>query len=534
MKKKINFILQFSFSLLLVALGQPARIGLFGAAAAVVGFAWFWYLIKDYRRRFWLSVLWFSIISAVQLSWMSEVAYKGSLIMIVYGALCVLWGVQFGWLSILIFRDKALGPLRILAIAALWVLPEWARLFIMSGFSWNPVGLALSWHYLPAQMAALFGVYGLSFWVMLTNLWGYRFFCQKKKAHLNIYIFLALFPYIFGIGFVQYRNLESSPIKESLVWLVQTGLLPHEVYPLGEEGFVPLLEQWQRIFALLPREGKPDLIVLPEGSVALGAKRPLYPMEFAISLCRAYLGPLPEIEQIEPFVYRNEEGNLFVSNAFFARMIADFYDAEVVAGFEGRTGQKAYNAAFYFQPHENRVRHYKKQILVPIGEYIPFAWLKDIAATFGIYDSYVAGKKMKVFHGRHPLAVSICYEETFGNLMSKSARLGAQLLVNISNDGWYPKTALGRQHFEHGRLRAIENGMPLVRACSIGVTAAVDAFGRTIDRLESENRPGLLAVSVPKRVFSTPYSRWGDYCIVGFCLLFIAMYLSRNLRSCPK
>jgi apolipoprotein N-acyltransferase len=105
--------------------------------------------------------------------------------------------------------------------------------------------------------------------------------------------------------------------------------------------------------------------------------------------------------------------------------------------------------------------------------------------------------------------------------MRKSRLKGAEMFVNLTNDGWYPDSRLGKQHFDHARVRTVENGVPLVRACNSGFTAAIDCLGRVVTHLSEERRPGLLVAHVPTYHFTTLYSCVGDLGIVTLCVVFL-------------
>src|SRR5262249_32659659 len=158
-------------------------------------------------------------------------------------------------------------------------------------------------------------------------------------------------------------------------------------------------------------------------------------------------------------------------------------------------GVEYYTAAHHFSPWQDKVGRYEKRVLVPLAEYMPFKWCESLAKAYGIVSFYTPGKEAKVFEGFLPFAASICYEETFPDLIREGRLKGAEAFVNITNDNWYPNSKLPRQHFDHGKLRAIENGVPLFRACNSGVTTAVDSLGRICGRLEAAK--GALFVEVP-------------------------------------
>ncbi len=129
-------------------------------------------------------------------------------------------------------------------------------------------------------------------------------------------------------------------------------------------------------------------------------------------------------------------------------------------------------------------------------------------------------KSRKVFASKVPLSASICYEETFSHHMRQSRQKGASMFVNLTNDNWYPNSKLPQQHFDHARLRAVENGVPMVRACNTGVTAAIDSLGRIIGQITEETRAGVLVAKVPLYHYSTLYSFWGDWGIVSLSAAF--------------
>ena len=116
------------------------------------------------------------------------------------------------------------------------------------------------------------------------------------------------------------------------------------------------------------------------------------------------------------------------------------------------------------------------------------------------------------------MGISICYEETFPRIMRKFSNEGALLFVNLTNDAWYPNTNLFKQHLYHARLRAVENGIPHVRACNGGVSAFIDSFGKIILKLEKGEKT--LHFKMPIKIHSTLYQIWGDALILGICSFF--------------
>ena len=116
---------------------------------------------------------------------------------------------------------------------------------------------------------------------------------------------------------------------------------------------------------------------------------------------------------------------------------------------------------------------------------------------------------------------------------------GAELLVNLTNDGWYPNSLLPKQHFDHARLRTVENGIPLVRACNTGVTCAVDSLGRIVgvlgeNEVENQELADSILVELPLYHYSTFYSRYGDFLIISFSFLLLFISWLYKILSLKK
>src|SRR3989344_4718351 len=144
-------------SFALVAFGQASWVPHFGIGAAAFGFAIFWRamrMLPKRRDRFWLAFGWFAVIQAIQISWMSSTQYMGPLILVIFVLLVVALGAQFGLLSFF-FCEKELSLADCLAGAGCWVFLEWSRHYPLSGFAWNPVGLAMADSSLSLQFASL-------------------------------------------------------------------------------------------------------------------------------------------------------------------------------------------------------------------------------------------------------------------------------------------------------------------------------------------------------------------------------------------
>ena len=203
-KKSALFIISF----IMVAFGQPAYSGFLGVLSAIFGFAIFFkFLIEQptKKKRFIWGTVWFTLIQIVNLFWLTSHPF-----LYIYAVLAIistLFGLQFGLLALFVTQENVKKISKILALSAFWVLLEWSRLFIFSGHSWNQVGISLVSSVYSLQAATLFGVFGLSFLVMLTNFlairaWSYRLSLKPVLLCLSI----AILPYLFGFLHIQHHQ----------------------------------------------------------------------------------------------------------------------------------------------------------------------------------------------------------------------------------------------------------------------------------------------------------------------------------------
>ncbi len=533
-------------SIFLVAFSQPDWSPLSCIMTSALGYALFWrgmLYFSSAKKRFGLAAIWFAGVQAVHLSWFTSDQYVGTLIYVFFLFLVCALGIFFGFLSLLVLSPDKLSVWRIVGIAGAWTLFEWGRLYFMSGFSWDPLGLSLSATLWGMQLASAFGVFGLTFWVVLTNLFALKCFARSfLVSHLCIWLLIAAVPYLYGATVVDFHEkqmkMQSSSSLSAL--LVQTALYPEQkvAFTGYQEGALTPVEQWKRILIMLKKHDHTgvDLIVFSEAVVPYGTDLPLYSLDQISAVFEEVLGV--------QLVYQ-EGWDFNVGNAYWAQAIANYFQADVVIGLEDadplliKGPQHVYNAAFLFRPNEDRQR-YEKRVLVPLGEYIPFQWCKMILKKYGIEDSFTPGIEAKVFEGKKaPIGMSICYEETYGHLMRESRLKGAGLLVNLTNDVWYPKSRLPLVHFLHGRIRSVEGGVPVLRASNTGVTCAIDSLGRTIDYLGYEDMSqasvsDALYVTLPLYNYPTLYMRYGDQLIVWFSFLSLLVFASAILFPLPK
>jgi apolipoprotein N-acyltransferase len=175
-------------------------------------------------------------------------------------------------------------------------------------------------------------------------------------------------------------------------------------------------------------------------------------------------------------------------------------------------GTKVYNSASLVSPSGEWVARYDKVHLVPFGEYLPFKRVFAFAGglTKEVGDFERGSSREPLVAGDENLGVFICYESIFPDEVRQFALNGAQVLVNISNDGWYGDSGAYAQHLAQSRMRAVENDRWLLLDTNTGLTAAVDPYGRITSQLPRKTRLALLAGYSLGDV-TTFYTRHGDW-----------------------
>lgn len=557
-------------SIIIVGCGQPAWHWIPSVLASALGYALFFRVLlscSSRKRRFFLGLAWFSAVQMIQLSWM--IAHPFAYIVVIWILFSMIIGTQFGVFSLFLTPPQLTKVSRIVALAGLWTLIEWSRLFFLSGYTWNPVGLALSAHLHSMQLAAIWGVYGLSFWVILVNLFAIRAWVYGfAPTKCFIWLILFMLPFAYGTLHLNIHRPALAKYQAELedpyhIVLVQTAFPVEEALGFwGTKNMVIfVVDEWKQILNITAQHyGKDvDMIALPEFVVPFGTWTYVYPYDKVEKAFAEILGPetvelLPPLSA--PFARRGRMGGdddkWYVNNAFWLQAMANIFNSDVVAGLEDAEQLSPerkvyYSAALHFQPHEAtdamiadgyldfQVNRYEKRVLVPMGEYIPFSFLNELAREYGVFGSFTHGKEAKKFpHSKVPFGIAICYEETFGDLMREARQLGAEMIINVTSDAWFPNSLLPRQHFDHARLRSVESGIPLVRACNTGVTSGVDSLGQVVAMLgetphEQEWSADSIYFELPTYTYHTLYSRVGDGLIIGFS--FMAALLSLRFRD---
>jgi apolipoprotein N-acyltransferase len=398
-------------------------------------------------------------------------------------------------------------------LAAVWVAQEWLRSLVFSGWGWNTLGSALHAQLAFIQIAEFTGVAGLSFLVAFTNVilltTARRFILEIQvrpmRPHYDLTLTMAAIVGVMGFGVHSLRIQR--PSKNINVALVQPNIPREQKFSVqfAQDTF----DQFTRLSApALGASARPDLVVWPESSMP---------------------GPV-------------------LSDELSHRFVMDFSataKTDLLLGTIDLDETGDYNAAMLVSDAGQRVQIYRKVHLVPFGEYVPGRHtIPLLARVVGdqVPDDFAFGKEHTVFHLTNDSALVaplICFEDTIGDLARQFVLGGANLLANVTNDGWFLRSAGSQQHVANAVFRCVETRLPMVRAANTGVTCFINEFGRItqilVDEHGSQFTAGVLTgeVSVPTDKETTFYVRHGELfaeCCVGIALLVVAVLSIQLVR----
>ena len=363
-------------------------------------------------------------------------------------------------------------------IASALLLLELSRDFFFGGFPWLVPG-TVSIDTLLSNILPIFGVAGASFILYIAAVSIASFWDNSKKIALSISAITALL-------FIPY-TAEKDTYDESLsIAIVQPSLDPklksNEIYkPLIEETLIKLS---------LNNTNNPQLLIWPEAELPYAYKSPQY------------------------YQLKQRFGD----------------STELITGIWSFEGRELFNSLVNLKTDEI----YKKQHLVPFGEYIPFkSLLNPILIFFGapLSDITAGSSEQKSITISNNLTIAplICYDIVFGNDVRKAVK-SSHIIINISNDSWFGKSLGPYQHLEISRIRALENNKWLLRATNDGFSAVIDNKGTIVDLLSKGNQ-GVINQDVGLTNTTTFYTGFGYYVPYLISLIYLFSVIIRTIWS---
>lgn len=407
--------------------------------------------------------------------------------------------------------------------AAAWVGCEWLRsTTVFTGFGWNGLGVAMHRMLPLVQAADLVGVFGLSFlpvfvtcaaWNTMTRLiLAYRGegTC-KTRLDFTVALILLLVTGSYGMLKLTEKEPDSITVRTVLVQpnisLVDaaTGRLAQQTYER--------LDQFTRMYGTA-KDGKTstDLIIWPESALPVNLEdRYRY---------------LPED------YHKNYFNDLLHAGDFSLLFGTELFESAEIG----------HVSAVLFRGAADRRQDYHKVHLVPFGEYLPLRNIPPFSLFQSMFEGeFTPGQAIEPLLLERPevqIIPLICFEDTVGSLARKFVREAPQMIVNITNDGWFLQSEEPEVHMVNALFRAIELRRPMVRATNTGVSCFIDAYGRIISKLSDPETgssfiegtlPG--EVKVPRAGQITLYARWGDWFALTMLSICALVWLGGRLRG---
>ncbi len=444
------------------------------------------------------------MVDAANQGWMAPFAVAA-----MAGGLALFWGLA-GLLYRLI---RPPGVRRVLVFAGAFSLLEWTRGHVLTGFPWNLPGETWRAGSAPSQAAALIGAYGLT-WITLAIAAAPAVWREGLAGRKALAAAAALLTALYINGWMPPPRAKPSAPAPS-VRIVQANI--QQAAKWDADSFARIVEAYVGLTAKPYAQGRSaDIVVWPEGALP--------------AAINDYLAPGTWVRQA--IVNALQPGQLLLIGGYRYEGTAEkpLYYNSLVALRRGAADIEV-------------VGVYDKHRLVPFGEYLPMEALLTklgVKSLAHLGDGFETGPRPAPLRIAPNLIVQplICYESLFPRLARPDPSVRA--LVNVSNDAWFGVTSGPLQHLNLASYRAIETGVPIIRATPTGVSALIDARGKIVRNSSLNlNETGVIDGALPEKGMSTPFSRLGHgpFFVLILISAFAVLRLSAgkgfySLRNC--
>lgn len=399
---------------------------------------------------------------------------------------------------------------RILSLAVALTATEWLRGHILSGFPWNALGYALSSPLALAQTASLVGLWGMTF-LAVAIFASPATLIDDKRAIVRAW----LAPAIAVIALVvmgAYGTLRLMQTPTRLVESVKLRIMQPNLPQDTKFNYGARAEVMRKYLALSDRATGPQSSGVRDATVLIWPES-----AFPFFLARE-ADAMAQIADLLP------PGTILITGAVRPPDSAP----------PGQPVKRAYNSIYVIDHDGTILSVYDKLHLVPFGEFLPFqSAMEKLGFTqlTKVQGGFIAGARRKPIDlpNAPRMLPLICYEAIFPGYIATRAERPAWI-VNVTNDGWFGNSSGPYQHLQQARMRAIEEGLPLVRAANTGVSAVIDPAGRVIARL-GLGIEGVLDAALPAPLGPTLYSRAGDVPAALLAALALAIALRRRATA---
>lgn len=462
-----------------------------------------WILVlhsADFKKTVLYSFVLGVIFFAGLLSWVGLFGYFPWILLSLFQALFIILTGLLVW-----FCRELSSSWRVLAVACFWTLFEFLRGIGTYGMTWGWLGYSQSPFIPLIQLSSVTGVLGITFLIVLHNATIAEIFLSKSESALRRFIplvsvwALIVVIIIYGVSVVNKDTPDNNTLKVTI--------LQSTVREPGKEDITRewtsddmdayrqvLLEQMQKATTQ-----NPDIIILPESA-------------------------LPSILNKEEYLLSAVE-KAVVSAKTWVLLGSHFEDSQ----------EKVYNSAYLFSPQGKLSDRYDKLHLVPFSEFVPGRHMLPGLEYYPIRDEdLAAGKVIHVLEsGDAKLGISICFESIFPQFTREQIRRGANLLVIITNDAWFLKTAAAEQHRQMAVFRAVENRRWVARGALTGISCFISPAGQIVDELQLYER-GIVTRDIAlleDTTFFVENGNWFIWLTIAFSLVLFIMVIAQLKRK---
>jgi len=470
-------------------------------------FAWFGFIPlffalenKNLRQSFILSYLCGIIFWSLTIYWLIHVTLIGQAVLILYLAL------YFGVFGCIIYLRRFFSTVSfLLFIPSSWVLLEYVRSYLFSGFPWALIGFSQYKNLAIVQIADITGAWAVSFLIVLIN--AVFYLVLRRQIKLKVFLICTAVLFISLVyGFLKLSQnkgdgslREPSPLFQKIKVSVVQGNIPQNLK--WNKQAVSFIQNRYKELTVEAAKENPNLIIWPEASVP-------------------GLWGLDEAEFKQVF------------------SLASQLNINLLIGAVSNLGQKYFNSALFIDQSGQLLDVYNKLHLVPFGEFVPLKNIFPFLETIAPIGDIEPGRDYTIF--KHPanFGVLICFEDLFPELSRKFIQKGARFLVNITNDAWYKEGSAPYQHFAASVFRAVENRVYLARAANTGISGFINPSGRILTTARNTLGKEIFVegycsqniyLAQDTRTF---YNRYGDF-FIPICLLLdgcVIIFALKNKR----
>ena len=460
------------------------------------GFVPFFFAIASFKNKFKVFV--FSYLEGIlfwlfTIYWLVYVTFLGYILLVLY------LGLYFAIFGLFFYKFKENNFLNIFFLSSLWVIEEFLRSYLFTGFGWALLGYSQYKNLALIQLADIGGVWLVSFIIITVNIILYYLFQRSLPLIKKIKYFLFLSSLIgisllygnYRLFFISIKSDFSSQFLK--VSLIQANI-PQEIkWRVQERDFI--LNKYFSLTKKVLKEN-PDLVIWPEASLpCVLEEEPIY------------------FERLKDFVKENKINLLLGAVTYRSGL---YYNSAILVSADGEIKER-----------------YDKIHLVPFGEYIPlrkiFGFLETVVpiGDFAKGNDYTVFKLSTLNDELSAFSVLICFEDIFPEISQEFVKRGAGFLVNITNDAWFKKSSAPYQHLAASVLRAVENRLFLIRCANTGISGFISPTGKIKAVVEDEKKnplfvEGFISQRIKKTLLSSFYNRY-PY-LSGGVLFFIFVY----------